>query len=101
MVTKAVQTVSLFICFFLYAEINFLTNIMINTFIMIDYFCSVTLHTKSKYFVSYRVNQQDPDDGSWEELSFFFMINPKPDKRKEKHWKSVNLIQDELFQGCS
>ena len=36
-----------------------------------NYFYSVTLLAKSNYFVSYRVNQQDPDDGSWEELSFF------------------------------
>ena len=47
---------------------------MINTE---NYFYSVTLHTKSMYFVSYRVNQQDPDDSFWEELSFFLMMNPK------------------------
>ena len=67
MVTKAVQTVSLFICFFLYTEVNFLSNIVINA----EYFFySVTLRTNSKYFVPYSVNRQDPDYDSCEESSF-------------------------------
>ena len=46
MVTKAIQIVSLFISFFLYTEISFLSNIIINTE---HYFHSFALHTKCKY----------------------------------------------------
>ena len=58
---------SLFICFFLYTEVNFLSNIVI---IAEYFFYSVTLRTKSKYFVPYSVNRQDPDYDSCEESSF-------------------------------
>ena len=67
MVTKAVQTVSFFICLFLYADVNFFSNVVINTEY---YFYLVTLPTKSKYFVFYSVNRQDPDCNSCEESSF-------------------------------
>ena len=46
MVTKAVQTASLFICFFIHTEVNFLSNTVINN----EYFFySVKLRKKSKY----------------------------------------------------
>ena len=67
MVAKAVQTVSLFISFFLHTEVKFPSNIVVNTEY---YFYSAKLRTESKYFVSSRMNRQDPDYDSCEESSF-------------------------------
>ena len=67
MVTKAVRTVSLFICFHLHTEVNFLSNIVINTKY---FFLFRTLRKKCKSFLSYIVNRQDPDYDSCEESSF-------------------------------
>ena len=65
MVAKAVQTVSLFISFFLHTEVKFPSNIVVNTEY---YFYSAKLRTESKYFVSSRMNRQDPDYDSCEEF---------------------------------
>ena len=73
MVTKVVQTPSLFICFFLYTEINFLSNIMINT----EYYIySVTLHTRAS--ILYLIVQIDKIHMMTSGKNRVFpMINPK------------------------
>ena len=101
----------LFICFLLHTEVNFLSNIVINT----EYFfCSVTLRKKSKYFFSYSVNRQDLDYDSCEESSFSdddsqsnfeeFVCPLSPDLKyscDERMFVAYELKVRELLASCA